>query len=189
MLRPGEYLNERHLCERLGIGRTPVHQAISQLQQERFVDVIPRKGIIVRPVSIDEYLNLDESRLILEVEAMRLVAKRITAAEVEELDGILERAGAARQARNLHELLMLDREFHFVLSRATRNPVLIGMLQSTYERSLRVWFISLVDQNIESDRDEHDRLLGALRKGDGDQAAEIMREHILSSRAHTMRQG
>lgn len=187
-LRPGEYLNERHLCERLGIGRTPVHQAISQLQQEHFIDVIPRKGIIVRPASIDEYLNLDEARLLVEVEAMRIVAKRITPDELAELEEILERGRAAREARNLAELLMIDRDFHFGLARATRNPVLIGMLESAYERSLRVWFISLVDQNIDSDRDEHERLLAAIRAGDGDGAAAIMREHILSSRAYTMRQ-
>ena len=187
-LRPGEYLNERHLCERLGIGRTPVHQAISQLQQEHFIDVIPRKGIIVRPASIDEYLNLDEARLLIEVEAMRIVAKRITPDEIAELEAILERGRAAREARNLSELLLIDRDFHFGLARATRNPVLIGMLDSAYERSLRVWFISLVDQNIESDRDEHERLLAAIRAGDGDGAAAIMREHILSSRAYTMRQ-
>jgi DNA-binding GntR family transcriptional regulator len=188
VLRPGEYINERQLCDRLRIGRTPVHQAIGHLAQENFVDVIPRKGIIVRAVSIDEYFNLDEARLVIEVEAMRLVAKRITQTELEALDAILARSHEARLVRNLEELLMIDRDFHFALAESTRNPVLIGMLKSAYERSLRIWFISLGDQNVDNSRDEHERLLAALRSRDGEAAAAIMREHILSSRAHTMRQ-
>jgi DNA-binding GntR family transcriptional regulator len=187
VLRPGEYINESQLCERLRIGRTPVHQAIGQLQQERLLDIIPRKGIIVRPVSLDEYFNLDEARLLLEAGAMRIVAERITKEDLELLDGILERARVARRARDFQELLLSDRDFHFALAQATRNPVLASMLNAAYERSLRVWFVSSANMIIEDSRDEHERIVTALRRHDGEGAAQIMREHILSSRAYTMR--
>lgn len=186
-LRPGDYINESQLCERLRIGRTPVHQAIGQLQQERFLDVIPRKGIIVRPVSLDEYFNLDEARLLLEVGAMRLVAERITKDDVAGLEAILQRAAVARRARDFEKLLLSDRDFHFALAKVTRNPVLADMLNAAYERSLRVWFVSSSNMIIEDSRDEHERLLSALARHDGEAAAQIMREHILSSRAYTMR--
>lgn len=188
-LRPGEYINESHLCSRLGIGRTPVHQAIAQLHQERFVEIFPRKGIIVRPISLDEYMQLDEVRLLLEVGAMRLVAQRITPAEIHQLEQIVERGEAARRAQDIEQLLFFDRDFHFTLAQSTRNPVLTGMLTAAYERSLRVWFMSSSNLNIESNSDEHLRLLKALRNRDGDAAAEIMRTHILSSRAYTMQSG
>ncbi len=186
-LCPGEYLNERRLCESLNIGRTPVHQAIGQLQQERLIDVIPRKGIIVRPVSVDEYLNLNEARLMFEVEAVRLAASRITPDEIDELNSILERSKIVRKQRDIEQILLLDRDFHLILAKSTRNTIMADILKSLYERSLRVWFGSLSSMHIEANREEHQRLVDALRAGDGDTAAEMMREHILSSRAYTMR--
>lgn len=186
-LRPGEYINEAQLCTRLGIGRTPVHQAIGQLQQEQLIDVMPRKGILVRPISLDEYLHLDETRVLLEVAAMRMVAERISRDALQQLENILAKAHAARKARNLQELLLSDRDFHFGLARATQNPVLADMLCAAYERSLRVWFVSARNIIIEDSRDDHEQILGALRRRDGEAAARIMREHILSSRSYTMR--
>lgn len=186
-LRPGQYVNEGQLCDRLGIGRTPVHQAIGQLQQENFVDIIPRKGIIVRPISLDEYFSLDEARLLIEVGAMRIAAERITADEIGTLERIIDGSKVSRRARDLRALLLSDRNFHFVLADATHNPVLTSMLKAAYERSLRVWFVSSANMIIADSSDDHERLVGALKRGDGDKAATIMREHILSSRAYTMR--
>ena len=186
-LRPGQYVNEGQLCERLGIGRTPVHQAIGQLAQENFVDIIPRKGIIVRPISLDEYFSLDETRLLLEVGAMRIAAERISSDEVERLGAIIDRSKVARKARDLRSLLLSDRDFHFVLAEATHNPVLAAMLKAAYERSLRVWFVSSANMIISDTSDDHERIVASLKRSDGDKAAQIMREHILSSRAYTMR--
>src|SRR5581483_3676924 len=55
---PGQYLNEGALCELLGVGRTPVHQALQRLQLEGLVEVMPRKGVIVQPGSIPEILKI-----------------------------------------------------------------------------------------------------------------------------------
>ena len=62
--RPGEYINEAYVSAVLGIGRTPVHQAIDRLMLEGMLDVIPRKGVIVKPVSLDEIMQIVEVRLL-----------------------------------------------------------------------------------------------------------------------------
>ena len=62
--KPGAYLNEAQISEELSIGRTPVHQALDRLMIEGMVEVIPRKGVLVRSVSLDEVRNLIEVRLI-----------------------------------------------------------------------------------------------------------------------------
>ena len=62
--RPGEYINEANVSAMLGIGRTPVHQAIDRLMLEGMVDVMPRKGVIVKPVSLDEIMQIVEVRLL-----------------------------------------------------------------------------------------------------------------------------
>ena len=186
-LRPGEYVNESQLCETLGLGRTPVHQAISKLHQEEFVEVMPRKGIFVRPISLDEYYALDETRLILEPRAIRLAVERASDSEKAALRDLLEREKKTRAARDRLGLFMCDRDFHFLLARATHNPVLEKMLTSAYERSLRVWFMSTADRPVRETEDIHDRMVDAIMKRDADTASDLMREHILSSRALTLR--
>src|ERR1700757_1191412 len=74
--RPGDYLNEAELSERLGIGRTPVHQAIDRLMMEGLVQVMPRKGIIVTPVSLEDVLQTIDVRLLNECHCARLAAER-----------------------------------------------------------------------------------------------------------------
>src|SRR5690606_8086580 len=87
--RPGEYLNEAMISDQLGIGRTPVHQALDRLMLEDMVEVIPRKGVIVRPVSLDEVLQLVEVRLVNETHCAALAAQRATEAEIEHMAAIL----------------------------------------------------------------------------------------------------
>ena len=74
--RPGDYLNEAEISTTLGIGRTPVHQALDRLMVEGLVQVMPRKGIIVKPVSLDEALQTIEVRLLNESYCVRLAADR-----------------------------------------------------------------------------------------------------------------
>ena len=77
-LRPGAVINERELMERLGIGRTPVREALRRLAQERLVEVFPRRGTFVTSVEIRDLARLSEVRAVLEPEAARLAAERAT---------------------------------------------------------------------------------------------------------------
>ena len=84
-LAPGEYVNESALCSRLKLGRTPVNQALHRLMLEGLVDIMPRKGVIVKPVSLDEVMHIIEVRLLTETYCVRLVAERATEADIAEL--------------------------------------------------------------------------------------------------------
>src|SRR5437870_13123370 len=88
-LRPGAVIDERRLMERLGIGRTPVREALRRLAQERLVEVYPRRGMFVTGVDVRELARLSEVRAVLEPEAARLAAERATEADREELAGLL----------------------------------------------------------------------------------------------------
>src|ERR1700747_60116 len=74
--RPGAYLNEAQISRQLKIGRTPVHQALDRLMLEGLVQVIPRKGVVVKAVSLNEVLKIIEVRLINEPYGARLAAER-----------------------------------------------------------------------------------------------------------------
>ncbi len=177
--RPGEVLSEAAISAELKIGRTPVHQAIHRLMMDDLVSILPRKGVMVRPISIDEAMEIVGVRLVTEGYCAHLAAERADESELQRLQAILDESEAATEARDIERLMLLDREFHDALARATRNKVLADTLRNLHERSLRFWFISLRDP------DHHRRVLTQHRaivealQSRKPQAAELaMREHI-----------
>jgi GntR family transcriptional regulator, rspAB operon transcriptional repressor len=179
--RPGEYINELQLSALLKIGRTPVHQALDRLMVEGMVDVIPRKGVIVKPVSLNDVLQIIEVRLINEPFGARIAAEQANDIDLEELSDVVARAKHWALVRNVENLMLLDREFHFLIARATKNDILSELLRNLHERSLRFWFISLNGpKQYETVQDEHAAILDAIRKRDPDKAEAAMRRHIES---------
>jgi DNA-binding GntR family transcriptional regulator len=186
--RPGEYINELQLSALLKIGRTPVHQALDRLMVEGMVEVIPRKGVIVKPVSLNEVLQIIEVRLINEPLAARIAADQANDADLNELTDVLERSRHWASVRNVENLMLFDREFHVLIARATKNDVLSELLRSLHERSLRFWFISLnAPKQYETVQDEHAAILDAIRQRNPDKAETAMRRHIESFRANVLK--
>jgi GntR family transcriptional regulator, rspAB operon transcriptional repressor len=181
--KPGECINEASVSELLGFGRTPVHQAIDRLMLEEMVEVIPRKGVIVKPVSLNEVLQIIEVRLINEPFGARVAAEQANDADLNELADVIARARQWASLRNVENLMLLDREFHFLIARATKNDVMSELLRNLHERSLRFWFLSLnAPKQYETVQDEHAAILGAIRKRDPDKAEAAMLRHIESFR-------
>jgi len=186
--RPGEYVNEARVAAILGLGRTPVHQAIDRLMLDGMVEVIPRKGVIVKPVSLDEVMQIIEARLIVEPQGVRMTAERADETDITALSDILGRARQWTAVRNVEQMMLLDREFHLVLARAGRNDVFADILRKLHERSLRFWFISLTDAGHHGAvQDEHGAILQAIRDRDRDAAEAAMRNHIESFRKNVAR--
>lgn len=181
--RPGEYVNELQLSARLNIGRTPVHQALDRLMVEGMVEVIPRKGVIVKPVSLNEVMQIIEVRLINEPLGARLAAEHASDADLSHMAEVLERAKHWESVRNVENLMLLDREFHLAVATAARNEVLTEFLRNLHERSLRFWFSSLnAPTQYQLVHDEHAAILEAISRHEPDKADTAMRRHIESFR-------
>jgi GntR family transcriptional regulator, rspAB operon transcriptional repressor len=184
-LKPGEYVNEVQLSEMLGIGRTPVHQALDRLMVEGMVEIIPRKGVVVRPFSLNELLEIIEVRLINECYCARLAAIHASDQDIAELDDVLQRAAHWLSARNVEKLMLADREFHQLVARVARNDVVADLVRSYNDRSLRSWFLSLhQSEHYKSVHQQHQAILAAIRKRDPDRAEAAMRRHLEAFRAH-----
>src|SRR6476646_4471962 len=89
-LAPGSVVNERELMGRLGLGRTPVREALRDLAREQLVDVFPRRGMFVSGVDVGDIAGLSEVRQVLETEAARLGAERRNDADLEETQALLD---------------------------------------------------------------------------------------------------
>ncbi len=187
--RPGECLSEAVVSAELGFGRTPVHQAFIRLVRDGLVDVLPRKGILVRPISLDEVLDIASVRLVNEAHCVRLAVERAAPRDIAELDGNVDEAERAARACDISRLMLLDRRFHQVIATSAGNPVLAEILGHLHDRSLRVWFMSLRDaQHHRRVIGEHRAIVAALRARDADAAEQAMRGHIAGYRGNIIRQ-
>jgi len=188
VFKPGDYLNEAFVSATIGIGRTPVHQAIDRLTQDGLLEVIPRKGVIVKPISLDEVADIIDARRINEPYCARLAAERADYVDISVLGDILNRADAWTEVRNIEQMMLLDREFHIALARAAKNAVISGILQNLHERSLRFWFISLTAHEHHREvQKEHRAIFEAIRTHNPDAAAQAMIGHIDSFRRNVTR--
>ncbi len=179
--KPSEYLNEALLSDQIGIGKTPIHQAIDRLRLEGMVDVIPRKGVIVRPVSLNEIMQISDVRIVNEGLCAELAAERISDRELGELERVLDESLKGVEQHDVERMMMLDREFHALLSNASRNDVLSNVLTGLHDRSLRFWFISLSERpHLEMVLAEHRAIFEAVRAHDAAAAREAAVRHIRS---------
>ena len=180
---PGTYLNVASITEALNIGRTPVHQAVRRLTHEGMIEIMPRKGMIVRPVSLNEVMEIADVRSVNEPHCVRLAAEKASAEDIAELEGILARADDAAAAGDTEQQMLADRDFHCEISRIAGNKILADILKNLHERSLRFWFISLHDSPHRQEvADEHADIMKAIRNNDPDAAEHAMQRHIESFR-------
>jgi len=178
-LPPGAVVREPELTERLGIGRTPVREALRRLAQERLVEVFPRRGIFVTKVDVRDLVQLCEVRVALEPEAARLAAERATQADLAELRAVLAELDGRRR-RDARALIDLDERIHRAIYHASHNPYLAETLEEYYAHALRIWMVALARTDIGAAVGGHHAVLEAVVRGDGPRAARLMREHVES---------
>ena len=184
-LRPGEAVTVAGLAEALDLGRTPVIQAIDRLTVEGLVEVMPRKGVVVSPVSLDAFVEIVEVRLLNEAQAARWASRNARPEDVRDLSANVDAAWAAARRRDIDELIALDRDFHRIVTRAAGNAVLADILATLHDRAIRFWFISLrVPEHELRVCEQHAAIVDAVAKADPDAAERAMRDHISAFHAN-----
>lgn len=186
--KPGEYLNTAQVMNELSFGRTPVNQAIHRLANEGLLQIIPRKGVMVSPLSIDDALELIEVRLANETLCMRLASSRVTKADISELENINHRLAQAGEARDRHQMMLLDYQFHQLLAKISGNSMLADILSVLHARAQRFWSSTLSQEgHIHEVVAEHQEIINALMALDAEAAASAAEVHILSFRNALLR--
>jgi len=178
-LAPGSPVSERELMERLGLGRTPIREALQALARERLVEVYPRRGMFVSGVDVRDLAGLSEVRLTLEPRAARLAAARATDADRGRITVLLTELDHVRDKPDERALIDLDQRIHRHIYECTHNPFLAATLNEYYVLTLRIWFLAL-DRvtRLEDAVREHRELLRAIRAGNAERAEEAMRRHV-----------
>ena len=179
-LPPGSILDERELMQELGLGRTPVREALRTLAREQLVEVYPRRGIFVSRVDVRDLAGLSEVRLALESAGARVAAERALPEDRDRCGVLLAELERAADEHDERALIELDQRIHRHVYACTQNLFLARALEEHYVLSLRIWFLALDRvERLEDAVREHRELLTAIRDGDAETAEQVMRRHVV----------
>ncbi len=178
-IAPGAPIDEDVLGGELGIGRTPVREAIKRLALENLVTVFPRRGTFASDINITDLADISDVRMQLEGHAAYRAAERLTPALRAELENLLAELDRSRGSDDTRVLMALDTRIHRFVHRAAGNPYLEESLGRYFNLSLRIWYLVL-DRlpHLFTRVHEHDDLLRAISDGDPERARAIITEHI-----------
>ncbi|MGI5459954.1 GntR family transcriptional regulator [Streptomyces sp. CA-249302] len=177
-IAPGTPINDEQVAAELGVGRTPVREALKRLEADRLVVAFPRRGTFASEVQITDLGHLTEVRLRLEPLAADCAARRATALDRAVLTGLLAELDAA-DGGEVGELIELDLRLHRALYAATANPFLSDTLVRYDNLATRIWCLFL-DRlpGLGGHVGEHGPLIRAVLAGDAAGAADLAAEHV-----------
>jgi DNA-binding GntR family transcriptional regulator len=186
-LAPGEHLGEVELAERLGVSRTPVREALSRLAAEGLVEVHAHRGARVVSFSAEDLEGIFDVRLALEPRATGRAADRATHTDLADLEELAEgmlAAGAPGPDQDLDALVPLNRDFHARLLAIADAPALRAALANVVHAPVVLRTFHTYDPaSLARSLAHHAEIVVALRAGDPDWAASVMRSHLGNARA------
>src|SRR5215472_15541540 len=181
-------LDERQLAQDLGISRTPVREAMAQLEREGFVRSVPRRGVYVVRKTKQEVIELITAWAALESMAARLITQNATDNEIARLRAMFATFENGTLHAKLDEYSEVNIEFHQTIIRMSHNRVLIDLAENlfTHMRMIRRKTIGEMDR---ADRSIHDHMniIEALEARDATRAERLTREHALGLADHVAR--
>src|SRR3954466_12486025 len=180
-IRPGEPINDDRLAAELGLGRTPVREAVKRLERDRLVVAYPRRGTFATAVDLTDLADISEIRKQLEPTAAARAARTAPTDMRARLGALAESIATIDDGDDPREVLRRDVYVHREIYRASGNPHLEQILITLDGHATRIWCLFL-DRlpDVASHVREHIALLEAIVAGDGDTAAALTLAHVTS---------
>ena len=181
-------LDERQLAQDFGVSRTPVREAMAQLEREGFVRSVPRRGIYVVRKTKKEAIELITAWAALEGMAARLITEKASQEDIASLRRMFATFEGGQVRAHLDEYSDVNIEFHQTIIRMSGNSVLIDLAENlfTHMRMLRRKTIGEEDRADKSIRD-HMNIIEALEARDTERAEDLVRNHALGLAQHVAR--
>lgn len=174
----GSFIEEEAIASTLGVSRTPVREVFQRLEAERFIDLVPRRGALVRQVSAQELLDLYEARRVIEGHAIRRIChdRIVLPADTRK---ILEAWERMPPSDHFHRV-ELNQRFHFSVVAAAGNVILSELYQSLAARQQRVAMTAISADPTRAARIsvEHHALVDALDRWDEAAALAVLEDHL-----------
>lgn len=179
-MRPGEQMQIEALMARFGVSRTPVREALQQLEISGLVAVQPKRGTFVAEVGITELMQMFEVMAELEALCARLAARRVTRQALDEVKQALLACETECGKQELNAYYYANEQFHQLIYQACGNPFLVQqtlVLKNRLKpyRRLQLQMRNRMGQSLQ----EHREIVDALERGDAEAAASVARAHVL----------
>jgi DNA-binding GntR family transcriptional regulator len=192
-LAPGSEVTEAGLAEFYRLGRAPIRSALSRLCQDGFVNVVPRRGYVIAPITLKGVQEIFELRLILEPAAARIATGHVDLARLRANNSGPTASDSTKQ--NLR-FLTSNRAFHLAIAEATSNDRLTQSIATLHDEMIRLLNLGLFSSGREPDamhidyerqRKQHDALIEAFAACDPSAAERAAADHIEHSRDLVLR--
>ena len=175
----GEELVESSIGKELGISRTPVREAIRQLELEGLVQLVPNKGAFVTGISEKDVRDIYLIRARLEGLAARMAAKNITPELLDAMEETVVLSEYHAKKEHYEQVCEMDSKFHKLLYKASGSRILEHTLTDFHQYVQRVRMASIMKKRrMEKSNDEHDAILTAIREHDEEKAELVATRHI-----------
>jgi DNA-binding GntR family transcriptional regulator len=171
-VQPGTVLSESDLSKRVGIGRTPLREALQRLQAHRLVTTLPRRGVVVSDINIVDYLALLETRRVLDRLVATKAARRATPAQREALRKTASGMQRAAAREDMNEFMRLDTAFDQLVEAAARSAFALQASVPLHAHCRRFWYLYRHNGDLPRAADLHAGLMEAVAAGDEDAAGQ-----------------
>jgi DNA-binding GntR family transcriptional regulator len=183
-LEPGSVVSEASLSERIGIGTTPIREALQRLAREYLVQILPRRGVVVTSIDVRMQLQVLETRRELDRLIARTAARRGTAGERQEIGALGERIARTARKGDVRTFVRIDAELNQRTAAAARNEIAANAVAALHAVSRRFWFYHHVNSPLSGETlTRHVELARAVASGDESRAAhasDALLEHLFA---------
>ncbi|GAP36980.1 GntR family transcriptional regulator [Piscinibacter sakaiensis] len=179
-LLPGTRLDELELAARFEVSRTPIREALSLLAGEGLIETAHRRGAVVAQITPERLVEMFEVMAELEALSARLAARRISDAELQELERLHEECRQAAELRDTDAYFYANERFHYALYASAHNRFLCDEAVALQKKLRPYRRLQLrVRNRMRNSHAEHAAIVQALRDGDGEAAVRCVRSHVL----------
>jgi L-lactate dehydrogenase complex protein LldG len=179
-LAPGSRIDQIDLARRFKVSIVPIREALARLASVGLVEIVSHRGVFVAQVSADELIDLYTVREILEEQAAKIAVDRLTDADVDALDKIADAMARAARKKDLDQYLMLNRELHFTLYRATKRRYMMQVIEQMWDLSARYAHLQLhaVPDRASKAMTEIRAIVAACRRRDREEVGLMVRYKV-----------
>ena len=186
--KPGDWLRQDDIATQLGVSMTPVREALDLLVSAGLAERVPYRGVQVRETSTKDIVEAYGLRLVLEVVIAKEAARNITREQVSSLESKIDEMKKHDSLKDMSQARQLSREFHSDIADATRNDLLIK-LYGVVANAFPDWLLyealfrkpEILTASMTDTHEEHVAIVDALKKGNGELAAQKSIEHLMES--------
>ena len=177
-----EELREITIGVEMGVSRTPVREALRQLELEGLVKIVPNKGAVVTGISEKDIRDIYHIRSYLEGLCAKWACEHITLEQLEQLEETIYLSEFHARKKHMEQIVELDNKFHDIIYEACESKMLKHILSDYHHYVERVRKVSLADEGRATEsNEEHTKILEAIRAKDGDLAERLAHEHIIKT--------